>query len=206
MIRKLERTPSIPSRILKKIRKNAPFKGGDWDLKQSCITEFKALIKAQLKIIQSDKCAYCGLPIGETSRFEIEHIAPKGGPARPQYVQYTFTKMNLVLACNLCNCTEKKGTYDTIANNPVNKDYTQNQFKIVHPYIDDHALHYSWPAGQNSVLIQGITDKGHESIKLFELDSSKHSEARAKVKIFEALKSNPKGIELINSILGYNPI
>jgi uncharacterized protein (TIGR02646 family) len=205
MIKQLDRVPTIPARISRGLKKFTPFKGGEWAFTDVSIKEFKTLIKYQLKMIQNNKCAYCGLTLGETSRYEIEHIAPKGGAVRPKYVQYTFTAMNLVLACNLCNCPEKKGTYDTVVEGSINKDYRAIQFKIVHPYIDDHLLHYAWPTGVDGVLIQGISVKGIESIRLFKLSSSEHTEARVKLKLFEFMKNSSEGQELIAKVLAYNP-
>lgn len=180
MISQLKSRPYIPSLIRKKLKGLNPLVGGEWDLNRKYIKEFKFILKSQLKIIQDDNCAFCGLKLGETSRYEIEHIAPKGGKEKPQHVEYCFTVINLVLACNLCNSSGKKGTFDTISNGPKSLDYTKLNFEIVHPYLDDHSTHYSWVNQDRKVIIQSLTDKGKLSVKLFDLDSAAQSEARAK--------------------------
>ncbi|MEG3079345.1 hypothetical protein R3F64_05665 [Halomonas sp. 5021] len=213
MIKQLSRKPVIPSRIKKRLKILRPLSGGEWDIKtdkaksiRSEIGEFKSILKAQLRDIQNEKCAYCGLTLGETSRYEIEHFAPKGGQVRPQHPEYTFEVINLVLACNLCNCSYKKGVYDPIVHGKKALDYRRCDFRIVHPHLDDHSIHYSWANGNNSILIQGISPKGLESIRLFELDSSVHSEARAKEKALEYIKNHQDGNLLLEQILEYSPL
>lgn len=204
MIHKLHKHPRLPARVLRKIKKLNPLTGGEWDLSIQEVKDFKSILKAQLKKIQNNKCAYCGLTMGETSRFEIEHIAPKGGKKRPAYTMYTFTPINLVLACNLCNSPEKKGQYNTISNNPIAPYYTLNTFKIVHPYLDDHAVHYGW-AGS---LIRALTPQAIESIRIFQLDSTAHTEAREKLNISEkmkAMKNDPAMAAIYDAIIAYKP-
>jgi hypothetical protein len=59
--------------------------------------------------------------------------------------------------------------------------YDQCQFKIVHPYLDDHTLHYNWNYGLRNVLISvaNNSNKAKESIRIFELASEKRTRARA---------------------------
>lgn len=65
-------------------------------------------MRKQLLTAQNDCCAYCGLPLGETGKTEIEHLVAKGGPKRPKHVEFTFEVDNLYLSCNLCNSPLKK--------------------------------------------------------------------------------------------------
>lgn len=202
MINKLRTVPVMPQNILAGIALLYPLEGGEWDIRDNQnIKDFKSRLKSQLLIIQDNKCAYCGLPFGETGKTEIEHIAPKGGSIRPKHPEFTFTIDNLVLACNLCNSPVKKGNIDTIEVKSL--VYRNCTFKIVHPYIDDHLLHYDWPAGGNSVLIRGISNKGNESIRMFQLDSIQHTEARTRVKVFAYLDNIPGGRDIVAAALAY---
>lgn len=201
MINRLVATPNIPDDVMTGIDELKPWVGGSWDLKVQAIDDFKRVIKEQLLTIQNDKCAYCGLPLDETGKTEIEHFAPKGGEKRPKHIEFTFTVENLVLSCNLCNSPIKKGTYDTISTK--NQDYRKCTFKIVHPYFDDHALHYQWPIDEKHVLIQGISEKGLESIRIFKLASISHTEARTRLKIKAYLDNIPDGPEIIARALAY---
>jgi len=204
MINQLTDTPLIPQEILDEIDNIKPLTGGEWDITDNdAITKFKTSLKSQLLIIQSEKCAYCGLPLGETGKTEIEHFAPKGGAKRPKHPEFSFTVKNLVISCNLCNSPVKKGNYDTIKVKDVN--YDDCEFKIVHPYFDDHSLHYSWTNRDQKVLIQGLTDEGIESVRIFKLYSEAHTEARVRLKIRAYLLSIPEGVDIVDAALDYNP-
>jgi hypothetical protein len=122
---------------------------------------------------------------------------------RPKHPEFAFTVNNLVMSCNLCNSPVKKGNYDTVE--VKNVDYNLCAFKIVHPYFDDHSLHYSWANDSQKILIQGISVKGRESVRVFKLDSARHSEARAKIKVYAYLLTIPGGVDLIANALNYNP-
>jgi uncharacterized protein (TIGR02646 family) len=204
MINQLNTEPTIPQNIMDEIDKLKPLTGGEWDIKNNAdITQFKESLKLQLLVIQDEKCAYCGLPFGETGKTEIEHFAPKGGAKRPKHPEFAFTVSNLVLSCNLCNSPVKKGNYDSVKVKNVN--YNLCIFKIVHPYFDDHSLHYAWTNDSEKVLIQGASIKGRESIQVFKLNSTRHSEARARIKINAYLLTIEGGVDLIAAALNYNP-
>ena len=202
MINKLRSMPVISQEILTRIALLSPLVGGEWDIINNIyINNFKSSLKVQLLSIQDNKCAYCGLPFGETGKTEIEHFAPKGGVVRPKHPEFAFTIENLVLACNLCNSPVKKGIFDTIEiKDPIYRNCT---FKIVHPHLDDHSLHYEWPAGADSVLIRGISDQGRESIRLFKLDSIHHTEARTRLKLAAYLDIIPGGRDIVAAALAY---
>ncbi len=212
MINRLTIRPVIPKRIKRKLKKLKPLTGGEWEIKikrskfiRNEIKEFKSILRGQLKIIQNKKCAYCGLTLEETSRYEIEHFIPKGGEKRPKYPEHSFDLINLVLACNLCNSPEKKGMYDPIVEGTKSINYLDNEYKIVHPYIDNHELHYSWIGKTGAIVIQGLSNKGNESIRLFKLDSTVHSEARAKSYIYDCMLQGSSKDTLLRSIIDYNP-
>lgn len=63
------------------------------------------------------KCAYCGMDRANT----LDHYLPKS-----QYVEYTFTPLNLVPSCSVCNSTAKK-TYAPATAADV----------MFHPYFDE---------------------------------------------------------------------
>jgi uncharacterized protein (TIGR02646 family) len=148
----------------------------NWDSQRNCIVELKGRMHTHFDTNQHERCCYCGLLYDRTGRGEIDHIAPKGAN---YYPQFSYTSINLAKACQLCNSSSMKHTYDTIDNLAV--DYEQCSFKIVHPYLDDHIQHYRWNYGIRHVLISVNNNsyKARESIKLFELASEKRTRARA---------------------------
>ncbi|HBQ5991317.1 TPA: hypothetical protein L9A40_002314 [Klebsiella pneumoniae] len=204
MINRITATIYIPPFIKNKINSFKPFSGGDWDKKDKSISIFKRLVRKQLLSAQRDCCAYCGLPLDETGKTEIEHLAPKGGPVRPKHVEFMFEVENLYLSCNLCNSPVKKGVQDTIVDKDSN-DYSRCTFSIVHPRYDIPEQHYLWTVDIEKVLIQGNSDKGRESIRIFKLDSGAHTEARARIELHKRYKRviDPNQKALIKAILGY---
>lgn len=140
------------------------------------------VIGIQLRNFQNGKCCFCGLLYDETGRAEIEHIAPK--KARPsEYPEFSFLPLNLAMACQLCNSSTMKGQYNPITVTDIN--YANCTFGIVHPYLDNHTLHYKWNYGFLRVVITGISDKGRESIRLFKLAEEHRTLARAKQRSHE---------------------
>ena len=148
----------------------------DWDSRRNCINDLKNSLNDHFDYYQQEKCCYCGLLYDRTGRGEIEHIAPKGANLYPQF---SYTSNNLAKACQLCNSSTMKHTYDSVET--INAVYELCEFKIVHPYLDDHNYHYSWNYGFREVLIavNNNSKKAKESIRLFELDSVKRTRARA---------------------------
>ncbi len=205
MIKKLAHAPYVNKLLKKKLRRLRPFKGGEWELKTKEVIAFKNTIKKQLNIIQNEKCAYCGFTLYVTSDSQIEHIAPKGGSKRPKYVNFSFLRFNLVLSCVFCNGFYKKGTFDTVVKEDIN--YRKCVFKIVHPYFDDPTDHYNWVSNLDMILIKAVSEKAKNSITIFELDSLRHSQERAKNHIMEELKSKGLGdlSKAVDFISSYKP-
>lgn len=150
--------------------------GNNWDSQTNCIKALKVAMNTHFDTNQGERCCYCGLLYDRTGRGEIEHIAPKGAT---YYPQFSFTEKNLAKACQLCNSSSMKHTYDTV--DKLAAVYEQCEFKIVHPYLDDHSLHYEWRYGLRNVIISVANDsnKAKESIRIFELASEKRTRARA---------------------------
>lgn len=155
-----------------------------WNSRTNCINDIKIRLNQHFDFQQHEKCCFCGLLYDRTGRGEIEHIAPKGTGLYPQF---SFTSNNLAKACQLCNSSSMKHTYNSVET--INAVYELCEFKIVHPYLDDHNYHYAWNYGLREVLISvnNNSAKAKESIKLFELDSVKRTRARAQQRNQERL-------------------
>ena len=156
----------------------------NWESRKNCIKAIKDSLNKHFDEHQNGKCCYCGLLYGNTGRGEIEHIAPKGATLYPQF---TYLSDNLAKACQLCNSSSMKHTFNTVQT--IGANYEDYEFKIVHPYLDDHNVHYSWKYGFQKVLISINNNslKAKESIRLFELDSEKRTRARARERNQEKL-------------------
>ncbi len=84
----------------------------------------------------------------------------------------TYERYNLVAACQLCNEEIKK------ENNTVTRrlrTYKKLKFRIVHPILDVPKNHIKIGKG---FTVKGLTKKGKESIKFFELTGTRRMRAR----------------------------
>lgn len=145
--------------------------------------EIKKNIKDQLLAYQNNKCVYCELTLEETSRPEIEHIAP-----REKYPEFEYTKTNLAMSCQFCNSSSKKGRKDTIKNK--NQYYKQCEFKIVHPYYDNVDMffrHYGAIIIVQDSLNEIDREKALFTLETFDLSNEKQIEARQKLLAYEQL-------------------
>lgn len=191
------RSALMPRSVKNRLAKIKPLVGGEWDSNSPDVKIFKEILSRQLLLIQDNKCAFCGLKLGETSRPEIEHVVPKGGDKRPAHPELAFHRINLVMACTYCNGSSKKGQRDVLRVR--NRNYRLCEFSIVHPIVDDPSEHYHWVSNNQQVIIAALTRKGAYSIALLKLYSPMHAEARAKQIVWdEIVKINPA---LVNSIL-----
>lgn len=163
-----------------------PFSRGDWEGSTNNIKEIRENIGTQLRSFQNGKCCYCGLNYDETGQGQIEHIAPKKGRPK-EYPEFSFHELNLVMACQLCNSKTMKGEYNSI--DIYDANYSNCTFKIVHPYLSNHALHYRWSFGILRVVITGLSDEAKESIRLFKLAEEYRTTARARQRNHERLIS-----------------
>ncbi len=176
MINRIQQRFVLTTEQYSYIDSKKPHSGVQWDKPDSQVKAIKQSIRSQLEGFQNNNCAYCGLTLKGTAYGEIDHIAPK---ASKKYPQFTFDTDNLVLSCDYCNSANKKGQRKTILKfSPV---YSNCKFYLVHPYYDDHCLHYSW----NGVVIKSKSKKAKWSIICFELYSLRMTEARAAKRIFE---------------------
>lgn len=176
----------------------------NWESGKVCIKNLKIKLNSFFDTNQNEKCCYCGLSYGITGRGEVDHIAPKG---EEFYPKFSFHAKNLVKACQLCNSSSMKHTYDSIE--ILGDNYENCEFKFVHPYLDDPDEHYSWNYGVINVIIsvKNNSSKAEESIRLFELDSEKRTRARAMQRNYElklrTYKVTEQAIKLIYSAISY---
>lgn len=153
----------------------------EWDSGKKINKAIKESIKRQLLLWQDEKCVYCGLKLGGTSREEIEHIAP-----RHLYPEFEYTTKNLAMSCQFCNSSSKKGRKDTI--DIKNAYYNKCTFTIVHPYYDD-VDHFFESKGAIICICSGLTssekEKAQNTMDMFGLCESHHVEARAMQLLWE---------------------
>lgn len=187
------------SRVHKKYIKGLGIpKYEDWDSGKKINKKIKESIKKQLLFWQNEKCVYCGLKLGGTSRAEIEHIAP-----RHLYPEFEYTTKNLAMSCQFCNSSSKKGRKDTVTVGSKNIYYNKCTFTIVHPYFDD-VDHYFEGEGAIIRISSGLTSdeevKARNTLDMFGLSESCHVEERAKQLLWETVMKE-RTLDEANEIL-----
>lgn len=152
-----------------------------WDLNRNAIKDLKNNIRDHLMQIQNERCCYCGGVLRETSPDEIDHVAPKS-----LHGVFVFEPLNLVLACHYCNGFHKKSDEDTVQP-PRQANYRSNRFTIVHPILDDPAVHIRVSKFQVSPL----SPQGVNSIALFQLHDERQVRARRKMYLSDQYERLP---------------
>jgi hypothetical protein len=161
-----------------------------WNGKAKSVTHFKLEVLKHGLTIQSGKCAWCQLAVGEEGRRtpHRDHIAPKA-----KHAKWTFLPQNIVISCEYCNGFAIKGEIDTIS--VLADDYERCTFHVVHPYIDDATIHVRFvPDATNApIIIQSLSDKGAWTIQKLKLDTPSMTLERAKSHLYEryAAQLNP---------------
>lgn len=154
------------SNVLKPLGKKGWSKG-------DCKTKkIKHKISVHTLYHQGCRCAYCER-ILEKGGVQIEHIAPKESNEN-----FCYEPLNLVSSCSVCNAIANKGSKDTILA-PKHGNYVNNNFTIVHPYLDDPDIHIKYQDPERILFDKALcTPKGLNTIDIFNWDTVNASTAR----------------------------
>jgi len=182
-VKKLQR-PKLDPFLVRKLTRRLTATNAEarWESTSVNYKKFKQSLTEELLRIQGGRCAYCGCRLfGEPHR---DHIAPKS----PHY-KWTFWPMNLVLACSPCNVDFKKAYNPVLPGPPpsmVLRGYKAMNFSFVHPYLDDPLLHIKFIGHRLQILISitNSSDKGRETINLFDLTNVHRAKERAMHAVF----------------------
>jgi uncharacterized protein (TIGR02646 family) len=119
------------------------------------------------------KCAYCESQITIVTYGHIEHFYPKH-----RYIDKTFNWENLLLACDICNDAQHKGTRF-----PVDSD---GQPLLINPTdgIADPAVHlrFDWDVKAGLASIYGRDTRGREVEHTFDLNGLRGRTALVKAR------------------------
>lgn len=115
----------------------------DWGSDE--LQEVRTAIRNFYRNKQLGRCAFCYNEVSliSAANAQVEHIAPKS-----IYMNFIFEPRNLCVICADCNTIKRDQEVlneipDTI-NNPEGRTRypsSSSAFKIVHPHIDDYAVH-----------------------------------------------------------------
>lgn len=126
----------------------------------------KIAIRRHALRIQNVKCVFCETAL-EFGGAHIEHFVPKG-----KHPEFLYEPLNLSCSCPICNSVAKKGDKETIDGH-LEANYSSNQFKYVHPYLDDvdKEICYRDPFGL-FYNRKKCSEKGLRTIDMFHWDTS----------------------------------
>lgn len=142
-------------------------------------------------------CAFCEGLVNEGDA-PIEHISPKG--RTPDFV---YEPYNLVVSCTRCNSPKIKGEKPTIVG-AVNPVYASNNFRLVHPRLDNPNQHIVFQDADRTVFdAPNCSQKGRDTIAFFHWNNLNAYRARVAA---AAVKNQPfNQAQLINEISTYKP-
>lgn len=135
-----------------------------WEINTKAEKALKHRISKRTLWEQDCRCAYCECMMVKGNCF-IEHFVPKS-----LHREFVYEPENLTSSCGRCNCTGIKGHKETL-DSTLNTTYNLNQFKIVHPYIDQPDQHIIFKDAERTVFDKArCSPKGLATIEFFHWD------------------------------------
>lgn len=135
-----------------------------WEVNNKAEKALKHRISKRTLWEQNCRCAYCECMMVQGNCF-IEHFVPKS-----LHREFVYEPENLTSSCGRCNCTGIKGHKETL-NSTLSTVYNLNQFKIVHPYIDQPDQHIVFKDAERTVFDKArCSPKGLATIEFFHWD------------------------------------
>lgn len=135
-----------------------------WGINNKAEKALKHRISKRTLWEQDCRCAYCECMLVQGNCF-IEHLVPKS-----LYREFVYEPENLTSSCGRCNCTGIKGNKETL-NSTLNVEYSQNDFKIVHPYFDQPDQHIVFKDAERTIFDKArCSPKGLDTIEFFHWD------------------------------------
>jgi uncharacterized protein (TIGR02646 family) len=115
-------------------------------------------IKGSLKLMFSDKCAYCESKITHIAYGEIEHYKPKS-----KYPNLCFEWDNMVFSCTICNGTTHKGDKFPLVNEggPIINLVDENP---------DHFFKFDYDKQTSQALIIPLNERAKTTLNIFKFN------------------------------------
>lgn len=171
-------------------------------LTDQAIKNIKNDISLHLFEEQKGRCYYCEgeffknrIGVGSPT---IDHIADKA-----TYPHYLYIPKNLVLSCHECNGFTKKGTKNVITPGCIKMKYDSldsKDFIFVHPYLDIKEEHMKYNESTNVWSTINKSEKGEQSISIFQLNASYSVMGRYKQ---EYLNMSEEDNQLLEKVMSY---
>lgn len=120
-----------------------------------------------IRLLYGGCCAFCGSSVEEGSFYQIEHFYPKGIKA---YKQYDKDLKNLHYSCTRCNFRKGSVLRDKIFSPNFFLDKYGN-WQVTLPRKIEQEIYYVGHMVYSLDLKASSTDRGRETIKLFNLNN-----------------------------------
>jgi uncharacterized protein (TIGR02646 family) len=146
-------------------------------------------VKAALKAMQHDKCAFCESKVSHIAYGDVEHFRPKGGfrqhkdhaLGRPGYYWLAYEWDNLLFSCQLCNQRFKKNLFplaDPAQRARNHKDPLRRESPVmVDPSKEDPAEYISFRA-EVAYGLDGTGGRGEQTLNALGLNRVELVEVR----------------------------
>ncbi|WP_295879112.1 hypothetical protein [uncultured Thiohalocapsa sp.] len=146
-------------------------------------------VKAVLKAMQHDKCAFCESKVSHIAYGDVEHYRPKGGfrqhqadvLGRPGYYWLAYEWDNLLFSCQLCNQRFKKNLFpliDPAARARNHKDALRREAPVmVDPSKEDPADYIGFRA-EVAYGLDGTGGRGEQTLNALGLNRVELVEVR----------------------------
>lgn len=154
-------------------------------------SNFKSSIWSELKLHLFDlfhgKCAYCESRVLHVASGDVEHYRPKKkveeDPSHPGYYWLAYDFNNLLPCCEKCNRARAKMNHFPVkefrAYRP--EDLEREEPLLLNPYKHCPKKHLYFPPGKDDTYfgtVNGTTDVGKTSVKIYNLNRAKLVEER----------------------------
>jgi uncharacterized protein (TIGR02646 family) len=180
---------------------------GEEDFKASIYQSVKAKLSEQ----HHGKCCYCETKTRENSHYkgDVEHYRPKAKSTQSRsdthqnegYYWLAYDWDNLLYACETCNRKYKRTLFPLAKPEhrakSHNDDIAHEEPLLLHPAHDDPKEHIGFDI--DSLIPQGITPKGAETLKICGLDNIHLAEDRRNALAFFRLMIDAAQVEMPES-------
>lgn len=133
--------------------------------RKAAVEDFRSDVKQHYFYGQSRRCCYCSFELqGNHSTFDAEHILD-----RRTYPEFAFELRNLAASCRPCNGSKSKKNV-LVAQHQTGDPlpYTSDQYKIVHPHLDEWGDHLEFDDLDRIAPKKG-SGKGKETFDVCEI-------------------------------------
>ncbi|MBB6178089.1 hypothetical protein [Pseudorhizobium flavum] len=128
------------------------YRRGNINWSDKALTNLRREIRVSLRAQQNSRCYFCRQFLYQERRNASENIEHFLDKSKPHYAKWSFSPVNLTLACHPCNMQKgSRDVGDAAVRAAISLRANSGSFRWIHPYFDDyHAnieIHPGWVYG-----------------------------------------------------------